>query len=370
MKKTRLLVLSALLFGLVFVGCQKEPKEEPKKEVKVSEVSTTDVAVVNNQPVEQKTAVQNAEEFNQVVLPAIAEQVGKIASSIFAENSESNDNINFAREAKTLTAEALSKAFEEFPKKLKEAADVNEKEMTASIDFDWKGPTGNIETEMTGVEASISALDMKIKASGSVDKETGKINASGNASANAAGSASVILPEDFGADGLKNLKLNALAKLEADKIKFVGSPELLAMAMSGDNEDGSSGENANIDPATLIESASGKLKVYAGVSGASYFEVKDTTANKEYNGVIKASISLSIDESLSKDNIVSILKTLDTLDAKGSQISGKDIDALPVSININISVYDVKGKKLFDYLTVDSFAKLEEISKQFMPEEA
>ena len=374
MKKTRLLVLTALLFGFAFVACQKEPegpKDEPKKTSQVTEVSTTDVAVVNNQPAAQKTTVKDVAQFNEVVLPAIAEQVGNIASAIFAENSnESKGTVNFAREAETLTVEALNKAFEEFPKKLQESANINQEEMKASIDFDWNGPTGNIETGVTGAEASISALDVKIKGSLNVDKETQKINVSGDASGNAAGSLSANIPADFGADGLKNIKLNVLAKVNAENIAIVGNPELLAMANSMDDEtDGENKDEPEIDPATLFDSVSGKLYLYAGVSGASYFEVKGTDSN-EYNGVIKATISLSIDESLSKDKIISIFNTLEALDSNESGISGKDIDKLPVSINIAISVYDVSGKKLFDYLTVDSFAKLEETVKQFMPQEA
>ena len=370
MKKTKWLAV-AIALTFAFVSCQKEPSEPAKeKPAKVSEVSISDVTVVNNKSVEQKTSVQNAEEFETVVLPVIAEQFITFASAIIAEDSEeTNGNINFSREAETLTLKTLETAFDELPKKLKESATIDDEKMTASIDFDWEGPTGNINTEMPGVEASISKLNMKIKGSLNGDQETQKISLNGSASANAAFSLSATIPEEFGAEGLKNIKLNVLGNANADKISLVGNPELLAMANSmEDDTDGENKDEPAVDPATLFDSISGKLYLYGGISGASYFEVKN--AGKEYNGVIKATVSLSIDESLSKDKIVSIINTLEKLDSKESEVSGKDLDTLPVKINIAISVYNVAGKKLFDYLTVDSFEKLEETAKKFMPKEA
>ena len=376
MKKTKWLAV-AIALTFAFVSCQKEPSDSEKKPAKVSEVSISDVTVINNKSVEQKTSVQNAEEFETVVLPVIAEQVITFASAIIAENSEDSEeaiittkeNINFAREAETLTLKTLEAAFDDLPKKLKESATIDNEKMTASIDFDWEGPTGNINTEMPGVEASVSKLNMKIKGSLNGDQETQKINLNGSASANAAFSLSATIPEEFGADGLKNIKLNVLGNANADKISLVGNPELLAIANSmEDDTDGENKDEPAVDPATLFDSISGKLYLYGGISGASYFEVKN--ADKEYNGVIKATVNLSIDESLSKDKIVSIINTLEKLDSKESEVSGKDLDTLPVKINIAISVYNVAGKKLFDYLTVDSFEKLEETAKKFMPKEA
>lgn len=376
MKKIKLFAVSALVLGLVFTGCNKEPANTQDDTKKVAEVPVTDVAVVDGKAAEQKETIKNADDFNKIVLPALEKEVQEAVENIFkGEKSDSTHSIsslgiNLARGAETITFDAIEKAFEDFPEEFKKSATVDEQNMTASVDFDWKAPTGKVEMEIEGekipgASAEITALDLTLKGSAAADKTTGNIKGSGNAAANAGGSISIESLDSFGISVIKSAKANLLVSAKASNIAAEVTQDILPkMAVSDGSEQSTESE---INPMDAIVSLSGKIAVSEGFDSAFFFDVT-ADDGKEYNGVIKANISASVNEDLSKDKIKSYYDAITAASKKEGGLSGKDIDKLPVKISINISVYDVKGSKLFDYINVDSFEKLEAEVKKFSAE--
>ena len=376
MKKIKLFAVSALVLGLFFTGCNKEPANTQDDTKKVAEVPVTDVAVVDGKAAEQKETIKNADDFNKIVLPALEKEVQEAVENIFkGEKSDSTHSIsslgiNLARGAETITFDAIEKAFEDFPEEFKKSATVDEQNMTASVDFDWKAPTGKVEMEIEGekipgASAEITALDLTLKGSAAADKTTGNIKGSGNAAANAGGSISIESLDSFGISVIKSAKANLLVSAKASNIAAEVTQDILPkMAVSDGSEQSTESE---INPMDAIVSLSGKIAVSEGFDSAFFFDVT-ADDGKEYNGVIKANISASVNEDLSKDKIKSYYDAITAASKKEGGLSGKDIDKLPVKISINISVYDVKGSKLFDYINVDSFEKLEAEVKKFSAE--
>ena len=376
MKKIKLFAVSALVLGLVFTGCNKEPANTQDDTKKVAEVPVTDVAVVDGKAAEQKETIKNADDFNKIVLPALEKELKDAIGNLFkgeksdSSNSISSLGINLARGAETITIDAIEKAFEDFPEEFQKSAKVDEQNMTASVDFDWKAPTGKVDMEIEGqkipgVSAEITALDLTLKGSAAADKTTGNIKGSGNAAANAGGSISIESFDSFGISVIKSAKANLLVSAKASNIAAEVTQDILPkMAVSDGSEQSTESE---INPMDAIVSLSGKLAVSEGFDSAFFFDVT-ADDGKEYNGVIKANISASVNEDLSKDKIKSYYDAITAASKKEGGLSGKDIDKLPVKISINISVYDVKGSKLFDYINVDSFEKLEAEVKKFSAE--
>ena len=376
MKKIKLFAVSALVLGLVFTGCNKEPANTQDDTKKVAEVPVTDVAVVDGKAAEQKETIKNADDFNKIVLPALEKELKDAIGNLFkgeksdSSNSISSLGINLARGAETITIDAIEKAFEDFPEEFQKSAKVDEQNMTASVDFDWKAPTGKVDMEIEGqkipgVSAEITALDLTLKGSAAADKTTGNIKGSGNAAANAGGSISIESLDSFGISVIKSAKANLLVSAKASNIAAEVTQDILPkMAVSDGSEQSTESE---INPMDAIVSLSGKLAVSEGFDSAFFFDVT-ADDGKEYNGVIKANISASVNEDLSKDKIKSYYDAITAASKKEGGLSGKDIDKLPVKISINISVYDVKGSKLFDYINVDSFEKLEAEVKKFSAE--
>ena len=376
MKKIKLFAVSALVLGLVFTGCNKEPENTSDDTKKVAEVPVTDVAVVDGKAAEQKETIKNADDFNKIVLPALEKELKDAVGNLFkgeksdSSNSISSLGINLARGAETITIDAIEKAFEDFPEEFQKSAKVDEQNMTASVDFDWKAPTGKVDMEIEGqkipgVSAEITALDLTLKGSAAADKTTGNIKGSGNAAANAGGSISIESLDSFGISVIKSAKANLLVSAKASNIAAEVTQDILPkMAVSDGSEQSTESE---INPMDAIVSLSGKLAVSEGFDSAFFFDVT-ADDGKEYNGVIKANISASVNEDLSKDKIKSYYDAITAASKKEGGLSGKDIDKLPVKISINISIYDVKGSKLFDYINVDSFEKLEAEVKKFSAE--
>lgn len=376
MKKIKLFAVSALVLGFVFTGCNKEPANTSDDTKKVAEVPVTDVAVVDGKAAEQKETIKNADDFNKIVLPALEKEVQEAVENIFkGEKSDSTHSIsslgiNLARGAETITIDAIEKAFEDFPEEFQKSAKVDEQNMTASVDFDWKAPTGKVDMEIEGekipgVSAEITALDLTLKGSAAADKTTGNIKGSGNAAANAGGSISIESLDSFGISVIKSAKANLLVSAKASNIAAEVTQDILPkMAVSDDSEQSTESE---INPMDAIVSLSGKIAVSEGFDSAFFFDVT-ADDGKEYNGVIKANISASVNEDLSKDKIKSYYDAITAASKKEGGLSGKDIDKLPVKISIVVSVYDVKGSKLFDYINVDSFEKLEAEVKKFSAE--
>lgn len=323
MKKISLLFVSILALSVAFTGCKKDADPATKK---VSKVSIADVTKVDGQKVTQKEKITTPEQFEEVVLGALTNEF----SGMFGEDDSVVTPSTIARAAaKDITIKDLEEAFNELTQQFKEIDD-----NASTINIDWTGPTGNLvlagedEKTIDGVSVNISGLRVKINASNNLTSTSETV--SGNATAY--GEGSIAIDSKAGLPVIQNAKVNA--KVSAKISKF----------------------NATKDN-TGVSKASGSAYGYSGVSGAVLFDVEGSDG-KAYNGVVASNSSISIDTAIDKAGLEKLLKIF----SEDYEPTDEELDALPVKIDIKVSVYDVNGNKLFDYI---EFTKLSDLIKKF-----
>lgn len=323
MKKISLLFVSILALSVAFTGCKKDADPATKK---VSKVSIADVTKVDGQMVTQKEKITTPEQFEEVVLGALTNEF----SGMFGEDDSVVTPSTIARAAaKDITIKELEESFNELTQQFKEIDD-----NASSINIDWTGPTGNLVLTdedgktVDGVKVNLSGLRVKINASNNLTSTSETV--SGNATAY--GEGSIAIDSKAGLPVIQNAKVNA--KVSAKISKF--------NATKGN---------------TGVSKASGSAYGYSGVSGAVLFDVEGSDG-KEYNGVVASNSSISIDTAIDKAGLEKLLKIF----SEDYEPTDEELDALPVKIDIKVSVYDVNGNKLFDYI---EFTKLSDLIKQF-----
>ena len=322
MKKISLLFVSILALSVAFTGCKKDADPATKK---VSKVSIADVTKVDGQKVTQKEKITTPEQFEEVVLGALTNEF----SGMFGEDDSVVTPSTIARAAaKDITIKELEDAIEELENQFKNIDD-----NASSINIDWTGPTGNLVLAddgktIDGASVNISGLRVKINASHNLTSTSETV--SGNATAY--GEGSIAIDSKAGLPVIQNAKVNAKVSAKISKL------------------------NATKDN-TGVSKASGSAYGYSGVSGAVLFDVEGSDG-KAYNGVVASNSSISIDTAIDKAGLEKLLKIF----SEDYKPTDEELDALPVKVDIKVSVYDVNGNKLFDYI---EFTKLSDLIKKF-----
>lgn len=323
MKKLSLFFVTVLALSVAFTGCKKDADPATSK---VSKVSIADVAKVDGQKVAQKEKITTPEQFDEIVLSAIGKELGNLISSSGSVATPSD----IARAAvKDITIKELEDSIDDLAKQFKDI-DSNATE----INIDWTGPTGNLVLAdedgktVDGVKVDITGLRVKINASDAKTQTSETVSGS----ATAYGEGSIAIDSKAGLAVIQNAKINAKTSAKINKLS-------VTMDSAG------------------ISKASGSIYGYAGLSGAVLF---DTAAadGKEYNGVVATNSSVSVDTAIDRDG----LAKLTTLFSDDYEPTAEELDALPVKIDIKVSIYDVNGNKLFDYITI---TKLSELIEKF-----
>ena len=137
---------------------------------------------------------------------------------------------------------------------------------------------------------------------------------------------------------IKNLKLNTTGGVRATNIN------LKVKEVEDDSE---------------LESISGKLYIKYGFDGAMLFDVSDAEGT-EYNGVVKVSVNIQSNSTLSKEGLEAVSELLNKKNPTDAEI-----DKLPLKIQVTIAVYDVEGNKLFDYFTANKLSEVINFGKEF-----
>ena len=323
MKKISLLFVSILALSVAFTGCKKDADPATKK---VSKVSIADVTKVDGQKVTQKEKITTPEQFDEIVLGALTNEF----SGMFGEDDSVVTPSTIARAAaKDITIKELEESFNELTQQFKEIDD-----NASSINIDWTGPTGNLVLTdedgktIDGASVNISGLRVKINASNNLTSTSETV--SGNATAY--GEGSIAIDSKAGLPVIQNAKVNAKVSAKISKLD-----------VTVDN--------------VGVSKASGSAYGYSGVSGAVLFDVEGSDG-KEYNGVVASNSSISIDTAIDRDGIAKLSKIF----SEDYEPTDEELDALPVKVDIKVSVYDVNGNKLFDYI---EFTKLSDLIKKF-----
>jgi len=323
MKKISLLFVSILALSVAFTGCKKDADPATKK---VSKVSIADVTKVDGQKVTQKEKITTPEQFDEIVLGALTNEF----SGMFGEDDSVVTPSTIARAAaKDITIKELEESFNELTQQFKEIDD-----NASSINIDWTGPTGNLVLTdedgktIDGASVNISGLRVKINASNNLTSTSETV--SGNATAY--GEGSIAIDSKAGLPVIQNAKINAKVSAKINKL------------------------NVTMDNVG-VSKASGSAYGYSGVSGAVLFDVEGSDG-KEYNGVVASNSSVSIDTAIDRDGIAKLSKIF----SEDYEPTDEELDALPVKVDIKVSVYDVNGNKLFDYI---EFTKLSDLIKKF-----
>lgn len=328
MKKIKFLAVAFTAVALLFTGCENVAgllggDSGSVKSVKVSEVTT-----INGQKVQQANKVENKEQFDQVVLAGL---MGS-ASSLIPSRSETGtpDFDDFRAAVKSVTIDALGDSFDDLEAQFDKAGEGD------TVKIDWKGPTGKLDFAGTefdelknNVEAVIDDLYIKVDATHSESGTTETVK--GSSSAKAAGSITV---SSLPSSPIPNAKVNAAASLKASKISAT------AVETNDDTE---------------ITSASGTIAFSSGFDSAFLFDVEDDSG-KRYNGVIKATASVKVNQKLSKEKIEEFAAITEELGKRKSTDYSK-LDKY-ATVKISIDVYDVNGHKLFTYFSADSISSL------------
>lgn len=332
MKKIGLFIVSVFALSLTFTGCGDENSDA------AASVETVSVASVVPAGTVQKKAVTNAEEFQNYVAEAIGEDLETYFGGLFDSDDEDTDPVSgpltnkIARAAGTVTIKQLTDALEGVPAAFSEGVTPNEETGAMTINVDWKGPTGKIDTGDSPVELAVTSLSINVKAAAVPVSET-VMKATGSSAASAGGSISLV-PENAAA--VKSLKLNALAGASVTNLVLETNPQLEGLE--------------------AITSFSGNYYLYAGASGALCFEVGE--GNDVYNGVIAVNATVSIDTSASKEVVAKASEIIASIQNDEEEFNPAALDELPVSVSFTVSVYDVEGNKQFDLANITKPSEL------------
>ena len=315
MKKLKILALSLAALTLMFAGCKNNAELQEVKTVKVS-----DVTKVNGKKVAQKEKVTDKADFNAIVLPSVYETIaGTVAASTGGLSDGSDDgDWNLRAAVKTITTSELEKSFNDLVEQFEKADD------ESSISIDWTAPTGKIDLEEDDIDLVLDTMYVKFNATSSQSGDTE--SATINGSAKGAGSLTVSNMEG----AIPNLKLNATTGVKVTKAAVTGKE---------------SGHT------TKFTSASGKVAAYAGTDSAFLFDV--TSKGKDYNGVVKISASVKVDQKLTPELLNEIQTSINSV-AKGNYSA---LDKY-LTVKVTIDVYDVNGKKIFNYLEANSVSDI------------
>lgn len=389
MKKIGLFIVSVFALSMGLAGCADE--EAAAAFQTVEGVSVSEVAVVDGVKVQQKKSITSKEQFDEIVAPAISEDMDVLFPEEDDDDyvitpSDPTSNI-IGRAAAEVTLEALSDAFRQIPEGFKSGLVADENTGKITLDYDWDGPTGALNFGDSPASGAISALNLKVHAKANANQE-GWVKGSGSANAAAGGTVSV-----SGLTAIKNLKINAAAGANAG-LNFNVHASALGPLFADEEEaevksDESLPEGTLLPPTSLPEGAvipegfgsgdepeektpeienpvkefSGNLSLYAGADGALLFEAQDDKGDV-YNGIIKATVTVSADTSVTMETIQSAVTAFMGGDEETDTVTA--IDSLPFSISVVVDIYDVEGNKLFNYATAKSIAELQ---TAFAPEE-
>ena len=342
---TKTLLLSALFSAVVFAGCNNGSQEPAVEEIAVTSVVPATKSE-NAIPVTQEV-------FEGVVLNKLATELPDLATAIVPVSTGSK-----SREA--VTMDDLQKSFKEFQK----AFEMDYSNEGGYIKGTWNGPVGEIDYEdaVKGLSTTINALKVSVDASYKVS-ETG---ATGKANGSARYSASSNLDLTKESTSIKSGKANVLYSLDVNNVNASMSPENMQALMNFDGDDA--------DYAALVdtlETLGGLIKFYSGIETALYFEVEDNS--KLYNGVIKATVNAVINYNLSKEALKDTVEKVTALVSKiqKNKVTEDDLAALNslVSLNVNLSVYDTNGEKLFSVVDAkkleDAYTQIDELVEKF-----
>ena len=328
MKKINLFAITILGLAVLFAGCSKNDSDfEDVKTVKVSDVTT-----VNGAKVQQKASITSKAQFDSIVKGSLEKDFGEAIGL-----AVSGDTSSGRAAVATIGTEDFKAAFKDLENQFDSVKPDENGNVTLNID--WTGPIGKVSVADEGkaVEGADAIIDdMSLAISGSA-KAT-QTSVSGNVNASAKFGASLSITDVEQLSTIKNLKLNTTGGARASNIKF-------ATKEVGDD--------------TELESLSGKFYLKYGLDGAMLFEAADENGT-EYNGIVKVSVNINSNTSLSKEGLEAVSELLNKKNP-----TNEEIDQLPIKISVKIAVYDVDGNKLFDYFTADKLSEIINFGKEF-----
>ena len=328
MKKINLFAITILGLAVLFAGCSKNDSDfEDVKTVKVSDVTT-----INGEKVQQKASITSKAQFDAIVKSALEDDFNE--SITLAVSGDRKSGRAAVAEIGTEDFKAAFKDLGEQFKKIEPDANGN-----VDLDVDWTGPVGKIAVAdegkaVEGADAIIEEMSLMIDGSAKATQTS----ISGNVDASAKFGASLNITDVEQLSTIKCLKLNTNGGARASSIKFTAK---------------------EVNDDTELDSLSGKLYIKYGLDGAMLFDVADENGT-EYNGVVKVTVKINSNTSLSKDGIEALSELLNKKNP-----TDEEIDRLPIDISVTISVYDVDGNKLFDYFTANKLSEVINFGKEF-----
>ena len=328
MKKINLFAITILGLAVLFAGCSKNDSDfEDVKTVKVSDVTT-----INGEKVQQKASITSKAQFDAIVKSALEDDFNE--SITLAVSGDRKSGRAAVAEIGTEDFKAAFKDLGEQFKKIEPDANGN-----VDLNVDWTGPVGKIAVAdegkaVEGADAIIEEMSLMIDGSAKATQTS----ISGNVDASAKFGASLNITDVEQLSTIKCLKLNKNGGARASNIKFTAK---------------------EVNDDTELDSLSGKLYIKYGLDGAMLFDVADENGT-EYNGVVKVTVKINSNTSLSKDGIEALSELLNKKNP-----TDEEIDRLPIDISVTISVYDVDGNKLFDYFTANKLSEVINFGKDF-----
>ena len=102
------------------------------------------------------------------------------------------------------------------------------------------------------------------------------------------------------------------------------------------------------------------------MEGAFYFEVSGSDGNI-YNGIIVVKVSGDISFAITKENLKELLQLSNTLNSSTNYLSASDLAKLEhfIKIGADVSVYDIKGNKIFTYFSAKSLSEVYKKTQRF-----
>lgn len=328
MKKINLFAITILGLAVLFAGCKKAESDfEDVKKVKVSDVTT-----VAGAKVQKKAVISDKAQFDSLVKGSLEKDFGEAIGL-----AVSGDKNSGRAAVATIGTEDFKAAFKDLGDQFNSIKP--DENGNVALNIDWTGPVGKVSVAEDGkaVEGANAIIDaMSLNISGSAKQEKDVISANVNGSAKFGASLDICDVEQLST--IQNLKLNTTGGVRATNIN------LKVKEVEDDSE---------------LESISGKLYIKYGFDGAMLFDVSDAEGT-EYNGVVKVSVNIQSNSTLSKEGLEAVSELLNKKNPTDAEI-----DKLPLKIQVTIAVYDVEGNKLFDYFTANKLSEVINFGKEF-----